>query len=146
MAQSVPRTPAKAGGNRWQPDLPPQQLTLNFEPALSERFSSLRAFVAYRVQEQRLHAATLASKMDLSPSVLSRKLNQPDGDCNRLTCDDLEHYLAATGDLMSVIEYLAAKFSPGGDEMRRARVLSSAEKLFAELAAVLPMLKAGAVS
>lgn len=144
MARSVHRSAAGYGGNGWQSELPPSQLTLNFEPSLAERFGSLREYVAFRVQEQRLHAATLAAKMDLSPSVLSRKLNQPDGDSNRLTCDDLERYVAATGDLMPIVEYLAAKFQPGGDEQRRARVLSSAEKLFAELAAVLPALKAAA--
>lgn len=144
MRRSVPRTTAKDGGNGWQSDLPPSQLTLNFEPTLSERFTSLREYVAYRVQEQRLHAATLASKMDLSPSTLSRKLNQPDGDSNRLTCDDLERYIAATGDLMPVVEYLAAKYSPGGDEVRKARMLASAERLLAELSQVLPTLRGAA--
>lgn len=144
MANSVRRMPSSSGGNGWQNELPPSQLTLSFEPELPERFATLREYVAYRVQEQRIHAQTLAAKMDLSPSVLSRKLNQNDGDSNRLTCDDLERYINATGDVMAVIEYLAAKYSPGGDDARKARLLGNAEKLFAELAAVLPMLKASA--
>jgi hypothetical protein len=98
--------------------------------------------VAFRVQEQRLHDATLAAKMDLSPSVLSRKLNQPDGDSNRLTCDDLERYIEKTGDLMAVVEYLAAKFSPGGDEARKARTLSRLEGLLPELVALVASAKA----
>jgi hypothetical protein len=142
MPRSLHRTPAGSGGKGWQSELPPSpQLTLNFEPSLPERFPSLRAYVAFRVQEQRLHAATLAGKMDLSPSVLSRKLNQPEGDSNRLTCDDLEGYIRETGDLLAVMEYLAAKYSPGGDDARRARVLSRAERLFGELADLLPALK-----
>jgi hypothetical protein len=118
------------------------QMTLSFEPSLPERFSSLRAYVAFRVQEQRLNAAKLASDMDLSPSVLSRKLNQPEGDTQRLNCDDLEAYIKATGDT-SPLEYLAAKFldSP---EARRGRMLSNAERLLAELSMVLPSLRSAA--
>jgi regulatory protein CII len=118
------------------------QMTLSFEPSLPERFTSLRSYVAFRVQEQRLNAAKLASDMDLSPSVLSRKLNQPDGDTQRLNCDDLEAYIKATGDT-SPLEYLAAKFldSP---EARRGRMLSNAERLLAELSMVLPSLRSAA--
>lgn len=141
MPRSVRRSAANRGGNGWQNELPPSQLTLNFEPSLPERFASLREFVAFRVQEQRLHAATLASKMDLSPSTLSRKLNQPEGESQRLNCDDLEAYIAATGDLMSVIEYLASKYSPGGDDARRARLLTRADEVIGELARILPALR-----
>lgn len=144
MGSTVRRSAANSGGNSWQSELPASQLTLNFEPGLSDRFASLREYVAFRVQEQRLHAATLAAKMDLAPSTLSRKLNHPDGDAQRLNCDDLERYIAATGDVMPVVEYLVAKFSPGGDEVRRARTLASAEKLLAELAQVLPALRGAA--
>lgn len=118
------------------------QMTLSFEPSLPERFISLRAYVAFRVQEQRLNAAKLASDMDLSPSVLSRKLNQPEGDTQRLNCDDLEAYIRATGDT-APLEYLASKYldSP---EARRGRMLNSAERLLAELSLVLPALRSAA--
>jgi hypothetical protein len=144
MASTVRRSPAVRGGNGWQDELPPSQLTLSFEPSLPERFKSLREFVAFRVQEQRLHAATLASRMDLSPSVLSRKLNQPEAESHRLNCDDLEAYIAASGDLMPVIEYLASKFSPGGDAARKARVLSRVESLAVELERAMATLREGA--
>lgn len=143
MASTVRRSPASAGGNGWQTALPQQQLTLSFEPGLPERFASLREYVAFRVQEQRLHAASLAAKMDLSPSVLSRKLNQPEGDSNRLTCDDLERYIAATGDLSAVLEYLAAKFGAGGDEARRTRAIARVEALMPELQRALALLMEG---
>jgi hypothetical protein len=84
--------------------------------------------VAFRVQEKRLNAAKLASDMDLSPSVLSRKLNQPEGDSQRFNCDDLEAYIAKTGDT-APLEYLAAKFldSPAG--ATAARCCTNAERL-----------------
>ena len=118
------------------------QLTFNFEPSLPEQFKTLREFIAFRVQEQRLHAATLASKMDLSPSVLSRKLNQPDGDTQRFNVDDLEHYVKATGDVASIVEYLAAKYMDN-EPQRKARVLTKVESMLPELLAAIASLKAG---
>lgn len=118
------------------------QLTLNFEPSLPERFKSLREFIAYRIQEQRLHAATLASKMDLSPSILSRKLNQPAGDTQRFNLEDLESYIAETKDI-SAIEYLAAKFMDSADA-RKVRAIAKVEILAAELERTLASLRADA--
>lgn len=141
MASNVRRTPPAAGSNRWKDEFPPGQLTLNFELGLPERFSSLREYIAFRVHEQRLHAGTLAGKMDLSPSLLSRKLNQPEGESNRFNCDDLEAYIAASGDVMAVVEYLAAKFSPGVDEARRTRALARVEALVPELERALSLLR-----
>lgn len=116
------------------------QLTFNFEPSLPERFKTLRAYVAFRVQEQRLNAAALAGKMDLSPSTLSRKLNQPDGDTQRFNLDDLEAYIEGTGDVHSVIEYLAAKYMDS-DKARKERVLSKVEQLLPDLLAAIASLK-----
>ena len=119
------------------------QLTFNFEPSLPERFKTLREFIAFRIQEQRLNAGTLASKMDLSPSVLSRKLNQPDGDTQRLNIDDLEHYITATGDVSSVVEYLAAKYMDN-EPARKARVLTKVEAMLPDLLAAIASLKEAA--
>ena len=116
------------------------QLTFNFEPSLPERFKSLRAYVAYRVQEQRLNAAGLAGKMDLSPSVLSRKLNQPEGDSQRMNLDDLEGYIQATSDVSSVIEYLAAKYMDN-DASRQARTIARLEAMVPDLLAALAAAK-----
>ena len=117
------------------------QLTFNFEPTLPEQFKTLREFIAFRVQEQRLNAAALAAKMDLSPSVLSRKLNQPDGDTQRLNVDDLEHYIKATGDVSSVVEYLASKYMDN-EPARKARVLTKVESMLPDLMAAIASLKA----
>lgn len=116
------------------------QLTLDFEPSLPEQFPSLRAYVAFRVQEQRLNAIKLAGQMDLSPSVLSRKLNQPEGDSQRFNCDDLEGYIKATGDVNSVMEYLAAKYMDN-PAAKRTRLLNRVETMLPELLAVMNSLK-----
>ena len=61
-----------------------------------------------------------------------RKLNPAEGDTQRFNCDDLEAWLASTGDAPAVIEYLAAKFMDS-DEARQRRVLAKVEALLPEL-------------
>ena len=124
------------------PSAPDAQLTLNFEPALPDRFRTLRDFIAHRVQVQAKPAKTIAADMDMSPSTLSRKLSPGDGDTQRFNLDDLEHYIAVTGDT-GAIEYLAAKFLCS-DQSRKVRALARVETLSAELAGLVAALK-GAV-
>jgi hypothetical protein len=133
---------SRRDGNAWQADVPSAQLTLSFEPAMPERWPTLRDFVAHRVQVQAKPAKTIAADMDLSPSILSRKLGPTEGDTHRLNCDDLERYIAVTGDT-TPIEYLAAKFLQG-DEQRRARTLARVESLATDLERALRTLKEGA--
>lgn len=116
------------------------QLTLNLEPALPERFASLRAFIAHRSAVVSKPAKAVAADMDMAPSTLSRKLNPTEGDTQRFNLDDLEAWLASTGDAAAVVEYLAAKFLDS-DVARRERALSRAELLLGELARVIPQLK-----
>jgi hypothetical protein len=118
------------------------QLTLSFEPALPERWATLREYIAHRVGAQAKPAKTIAADMDLSPSTLSRKLNPGEGDSQRFNVDDLEAYLRSSGDVASVIEYLAAKFMQGGDDARRARALSRVELLATELEKAIREVKA----
>lgn len=120
------------------------QLTLNFEPALPERFGTLRAFVAHRAHVVGKHMKAQAADMDIGVSTLSRKLNPNDGDTQRFNVDDLEAWIASTGDAPAVIEYLAAKFMDN-DDARRARALSKVERLAEELAGAMALLKGGAV-
>lgn len=119
-----------------------QQLTLSFEPGLHERFNSLRAYLAYRVTVQAKPAKVIAADMDLSPSTLSRKLNPGEADTQRFNVDDLEGYLAASGDAPAVIEYLASKYMAGGDAARKARTIARLEQLANDLARDLASLKA----
>lgn len=117
------------------------QLTLNFEPALPERFRTLREFLAHRATVQVKPAKSIAADMDMSPSMLSRKLNPGEGDTQRFNVDDLESFLVSTGDAAAVIEYLAAKFMSGGDAARRARAVAKVETLAKELERALALLK-----
>jgi hypothetical protein len=118
---------------------PTAQLTLQFAPEITEQFNTLREYIAHRIQVQSKPAKTIAADMDMSPSMLSRKLNPGDGDTQRFNLDDLEHYIKATGDT-SAIEYLASKYLCS-DASRKARALSRVEQLSAELAGLVTALK-----
>lgn len=118
------------------------QLTLNFEPALPERFPTLREYVAHRSAMVSKHLKVQAADMDMAPSTLSRKLHPNEGDTQRFNLDDLESWLKSTGDAGAVVEYLAAKYMDSDTE-RQARLVGNAERLLAELAVVLPALRGG---
>ncbi len=115
------------------------QLTLNFDPALHERFTTLRAFVAYRAQAGVAKPMKAqAADMDMAPSTLSRKLNPAEGDTQRMNLDDLEAWLASTGDAAAVVEYLASKYLDNDEQReqrRQARIDGLLEMLSQELAA-----------
>lgn len=115
------------------------QLTLNFDPALHERFPTLRSFVAYRAQAGVSKSMKVqAADMDMAPSTLSRKLHPGEGDTQRFNLDDLEAWLHSTGDAAAVVEYLASKYLENDeqrDQRRKARIDSLLELLTAELAA-----------
>lgn len=119
------------------------QLTLNFEPALPERFPTLREYIAHRSAVVAKLPKTVAADMDMAPSTLSCKLNPTEGDTQRFNCDDLEKWLASTGDAHAVVEYLAAKFLDS-DTSRAARAITRVEALSRELATALASLKAAA--
>jgi hypothetical protein len=124
------------------PSASDNQLTLNFEPTLPEKYRSLRDFMAYRVQVQAKPAKTIAGDMDMSPSTLSRKLTPGDGDTQRFNVDDLETYINVTKDT-TPIEYLAAKYLQS-DASRQARAIARVENLATELANALCAIKKGA--
>lgn len=115
------------------------QLTLNFDPALHERFTTLRAFVAYRAQAGVAKPMKAqAADMDMAPSTLSRKLNPAEGDTQRMNLDDLEAWLTSTGDAAAVVEYLASKYLDNNEQReqrRQARIDGLLEMLSVELAA-----------
>jgi hypothetical protein len=125
------------------PSISPAQLTLSFEPALPDRFPTLRAYIAHRASVCQKHMKVQAGDMDMAPSTLARKLNPAEGDTQRLNCDDLEAWIASTGEAAAVIEYLAAKFMDSPDQ-RRARMLSKLEGMVPELLASIASLKEAA--
>ncbi len=119
------------------------QMTLNFEPSLPDRFPTLRAYIAHRTPLLQKSAKVIAADMDMSPSTLSRKLNPADGDTQRLNVDDLEDWIACTGEASAVIEYLAAKFMDS-PEARKARLLANAERMLTTATEALAALRASA--
>lgn len=119
------------------------QYTLNFEPALPERFPTLRAFVAHRAVMVAKPAKVVAADLDMAPSTLSRKLNPGDGDTQRFNCDDLEGWISSTGDAAAVIEYLAAKFLDT-DDRRKQRAIANLERLQTQFTEALAAMKESA--
>lgn len=120
------------------------QLTLNFDPALHERFTSLRAFVAYRAQAGVAKPMKAqAADMDMAPSTLSRKLNPAEGDTQRMNLDDLEAWLTSTGDAAAVVEYLASKYLDN-DATRQQRIAAKLEAMLPDLLQTLAQLKGAA--
>lgn len=103
------------------------QLTLNFEAGYAEAYSTVREFVASRVHMQGRPQKAIAADMDLSPSHLSRKLAQGEGDTSRFTCDDLERFIETTGDT-SPVYYLVEKYLAD-----RADTIEALERKLAEL-------------
>jgi len=116
------------------------QLTLNFEPALPERFPTLREYVAFVSASTAKPLKVQAADMDMAPSTLSRKLNPAEGDTQRLNLDDLEAWIVSTGEAARVVAYLAAKYMDS-DAAKRIRLLDDAQSLMTELARVLPALR-----
>lgn len=125
------------------PSIAPAQMTFSFEPALPDRFPSLRSYVAHRASITQKSLKTQAADMDMAPSTLTRKLNPAEGDTQRLNCDDLEDWIKSTGEAAAVIEYLAAKYMDT-DAARRARMLSKLEGMVPELLASIASLKEAA--
>lgn len=124
------------------PSLPAAQMTLSFEPALPDRFPTLRSYVAHRASVTSKALKTQAADMDMAPSTLTRKLNPADGDTQRLNCDDLEDWIKSTNEAAAVIEYLAAKYMDT-PEARRSRLLNKLEGMVPDLLASIASLKEG---
>ena len=125
------------------PSLPAAQMTLSFEPALPDRFPSLRAYIAHRASITQKSLKIQAADLDMAPSTLTRKLNPAEGDTQRFNCDDLEDWIKSTGEAAAVNEYLAAKFMDT-PEARRSRLLNKLEGMVPELMASIASLKAEA--
>jgi hypothetical protein len=121
----------------------PAQMTLSFEPALPDRFPTLRSYIAHRATLANKSMKVQAADMDMAPSTLTRKLNPADGDTQRFNVDDLEAWLVSTGEASAVIEYLAAKYMDT-PEARRSRLLAKMEGAVPELLQMLAQLREAA--
>lgn len=100
------------------------QLTLNFEAGLAHRFDSARALIQSNVLNKGVQQKYIAADMGYSPSKLSRKLAQNDGDSSRFTLDDLETYLLVTED-RDPIYYLVEKYLVGASRDEEIKALKA---------------------
>lgn len=111
---------------------PTNQLTLDFEPGLAERYGSLRECVATGVYQRGLKR--VAIDLDQAPSNLSVQLSE---DTSRhFSVDSLEAYIEKTGD-KTPIYYLAEKYladrgakqeAANAEMMRQLQALQAAMK------------------
>jgi hypothetical protein len=108
------------------------QLTLNFEPDMHERYRCLRECVAVGVYQRGL--GKVAIDLDLAPSNLSVQLSEDPA--RRFSVDHLEQYIEKTGDT-TPIYYLISRFLQAEHDSEAA---ASAE-LLAAFKAMAPKLK-----
>jgi hypothetical protein len=81
------------------------QLVLDFEPGLTDRYSSVRDCVATGVYQRGLKR--IAIELDTAPSNLSVQLS--DDTSRHFSLDSFERYLEKTGD-MTPLYYLVERF------------------------------------
>lgn len=96
------------------------QMTLNFEPGLSDQHESLKEFMRDEAlpelwRTQKIPKKYVAADMELRPSELTRKLSDNPNDKRNFTTDDLEKYLERFNDL-SPIFYLLDKYAKDTDD------------------------------
>ncbi len=111
------------------------QMSIDFEPGLAERHQSALDCVRECAYTHKHPLKTLAADMDMSQSELSRKLAHNPDDHRRFTLDDLERFIAATGDV-TPIYYLIEKYIEDAD-LRQRRALSELANLAPQLAALI---------
>jgi hypothetical protein len=113
------------------------QLKMDFEPGITEQFRTLKQCVAASVYGYRGGLGTVAAACDVSPSALSRMLNENEDDPRHLPIDFLTKIIEVTGDIRP-LQWLAAKFIPDEDtrhEMAVARLEQMVPALLETLAA-----------
>jgi len=111
------------------------QLSLDFQPGLTERYDTLLACVSAGAYNHAKPLKSIAMDMDMSPSDLSRKLADNPNDPRRFTVGDLEAYIRATGDTTPII-YLAQKFCVDS-EFKRREALSALAQMAPQIQALL---------
>ena len=104
------------------------QMTLDFQPGLTERFAGVLDCVRQGAYTHRNPLKTIAADMDMSQSELSRKLSGNHDDPRRFSVEDLEKYLHATGD-MTPIYFLVEKYLADHEAMQRRAMGELAKQL-----------------
>ncbi len=107
------------------------QMTIEFEPQLIERFRNVRDVVAAGVYQRGLKR--VAADLDVAPGNLSCMLN--DDSQRKLGTDDLERYIQTQGDI-TPIYYLIARYM-GDQAGAEAATLKRVETLLSEVTALM---------
>jgi hypothetical protein len=115
------------------------QMTLDFEAGLVERFPTLLDCVRNGAYTNRNPLKTIAADMDISQSDLSRKLAGNPDDPRRFSVEDLEKYIEKTGDIQPIY-YLVEKYLQD-EEHRQRRAMADLVK---QLPDILALVKAAA--
>lgn len=115
------------------------QMTLNFEPGLTEKYPNLLDCVRAAAYSHRNPLKTIAMDMDLTLSELSRKLSGNPDDPRHFNVEDLERFIVATGDV-SMIHWLIERFLQD-EKLRQDRAL---QELAKQLPNILALIKASA--
>lgn len=111
---------------------PANQLTIDFEAGMVERYGSLREVVATGVYQRGLNR--VAIDLDMAPSNLSVQLSQ--NESRKFSVESLELYIQKTGDL-TPIYYLLEKFLSD----KTAKQDAAMAKLTSMLADLQPLMK-----
>ena len=117
------------------------QLTLDFQPGLTELRTSCLDCVDAQIKSSGKPLKTVAADMDMSSSELSRKLSANEHDPRHFTLADFEKYLSSTGDTTPIL-YLAQKYCVS-NVVKRDQALSALANMAPQLQA---LLKAAGVS
>lgn len=107
---------------------PTTQMTLDFQPGLTERFPALLDCVRQSAYTHRNPLKTIAADMDMSQSDLSRKLAGNHDDPRRMSVEDLEKFIVATGDV-TPIYYLVEKYLADHEATQRRAMGELARQL-----------------
>jgi hypothetical protein len=110
-----------------------QQLTLSLEADVGQRYRSLLEVVAAGVYQRGVNR--VAGAIDTSPSHLSEKLSGGGERHRKFSVEDLERYIAETGDL-TPIHYLAARYCRDPD-VRQREAIEQLRELVPHLAALI---------
>lgn len=111
------------------------QLTLELQPGLLRRYSTLREAVHHSVLNDPRGLKGVAADCDLSVSELSRRLSPSEGDPRSLDVNLLVGIMASTGDL-TPLHWLNARFL-SDETSRRAHALDQMQRLLPEIASLL---------
>lgn len=117
------------------------QISLEFEPALTDQFRTFKQCLAACVYGSRVGLSGVAIHCDLSPSALSRMLNENEDDPRHLPADLVPRIIEATQDYRP-IQWLVAKFLPD-DGQRQRTAVSQLEVLMPQIESALAVLRKG---